>query len=255
MIALLSPAKRLKELDRSEGPADGTRPPFMAKARKIMQDHARKEVAELVRLHKVSEEIARLNRSRNAEWLSRDGQGMVRAGDLFDGEVYRGLATDSWSAEDWQYAQKKVFILSGLYGVLRPMDLVLPYRLEMGSRMSVGQHKDLYSFWAGELPQFIFDVSKNAPIIDLSSAEYIKAADSLENRSLFHKVDFLEDKRDGTPPRSIQVHLKKARGLLAHFIVRSRVGNLTDLRSFNTSGYSFDPGRSSGTNTVFLRSI
>jgi cytoplasmic iron level regulating protein YaaA (DUF328/UPF0246 family) len=68
-------------------------------------------------------------------------------------------------------------------------------------------------------------------------------------------VDFLEDKSDGRPPRSIQVHLKKARGLLAHFMVRSRVDNLTDLRSFNTSGYSFDPGRSSDTNTVFLRSI
>lgn len=255
MIALLSPAKRLKEIDRSEGPAEGTQPPFLAKAREIMQDHAGKEVAELVRLHKVSEEIARLNRSRNAEWLSRDGQGMVRAGDLFDGEVYRGLATDGWSAEDWQYAQNKVFILSGLYGVLRPMDLVLPYRLEMGSRMSVGKHKDLYSFWAGELPQLIFDMSKNEPIIDLGSAEYIRAADSPENRSLFHKVDFLEDKSDGRPPRSIQVHLKKARGLLAHFMVRSRVDNLTDLRSFNTSGYSFDPGRSSDTNTVFLRSI
>ena len=255
MIALLSPAKRLKEMDRLKASSEGTQPLFLEQAKEIMRDHVRKDVAQLVRLHKVSEDIARLNRTRNEEWLSRDGQGKVRAADLFDGEVYRGLATDRWSQEDWQYAQNKVFILSGLYGLLRPMDLVLPYRLEMGSRMSVGQHKDLYSFWSGALPQTIFDLSKNRPIIDLSSAEYIKAADLGKISELLHKVDFLEDKKDGRPPRSIQVHLKKARGYLAHYMVRARVSNLAELRSFNTSGYSFDPDRSSATNTVFLRSI
>jgi len=255
MIALLSPAKRLKEIDRLKGFTEGTQPPFLTKAQEIMQGHAKKGVNELVHLHKVSKEIAGLNRTRNAEWLGREGQGMVRAGALFDGEVYRGLATDCWTQEDWEYAQNKICILSGLYGFLRPMDLVLPYRLEMGSKTSVGRHKDLYSFWAGELPQKIFELSKNEPIIDLSSAEYIRAADSAENRKLFHKVDFLEDKRDGRPPRSIQVYLKKARGLLAHFMVRSRVDDLKALRSFNASGYSFSSELSSDTNTVFSRSI
>ena len=196
MIALLSPAKRLKEIDRSEGPEEGTQPPFLEKAREIMQDHAGKELAELVRLHKVSEEIARLNRSRNAEWLSRDGQGMVRAGDLFDGEVYR----------DWpqKFGQRRIGnMLRIKYSSFRVyMVCCAPWiwcflSTGDGEQNVCGSAQRPLFFLVRELPQKIFDLSKNAPIVDLSSAEYIKAADSPENRSLFHKVDFLEDKRDG----------------------------------------------------------
>lgn len=252
MIVLLSPAKRLNDHSDTASPWS-SEPSFLEGSRTIMKRLASKSPKQLQQLQGISTALAEENYERNQAWLEKEGKGEIAAVQLFDGEVYRGLAADKWTEVSQRYAQDHLRILSGLYGWLRPFDQVLPYRLEMGTALSIGRKMNLYEFWKGQLRPALLDLAKNGTILNLASTEYIRAVDPSFFKGQIHHVDFLEDKGEGKAPRPIQVFMKQARGMMASYVIENHIVRVEDLIGFCEKGYQFDPTRSSSSKTVFLR--
>lgn len=252
MIVLLSPAKRLNEHTEISSQQISV-PSFLEGSKSIMKRLADKRPKQLQQLQAISSALAEENYQRNQVWLQKEGEGEIPAVYLFDGEVYRGLAAPAWKEATKLYAQDHLRILSGLYGWLRPFDHVLPYRLEMGTALSIGRKKNLYDFWQEKLRSALTDLAKERPVLNLASAEYFRAVDPSFFKAQIHQVDFLEDKGDGGAPRPIQVFMKQARGMLANYVLENQIERVEDLAGFMEKGYQFDPSRSSSSKTVFLR--
>lgn len=173
---------------------------------------------------------------------------------LFDGDVYKGLDAWSLSAADLTWAQDHVAILSGLYGLLRPLDLAAPYRLEMGSRLKTARGKDLYAFWGDRLARRLDAMLEGHPepvLLDLASQEYNSAIDGRVLRARRVEVQFKEV-REGKA-RVISFFAKRARGLMARFLVTQRVDRVQGLRDFAAEGYAYAPELSSDASLVFTR--
>ena len=171
----------------------------------------------------------------------------------FNGDVYLGLDAKSFTKPELNYAQKKIRILSGLYGVLRPSDAILPYRLEMGSKVSIGNSKSLYQFWQNRVTEEILKElgEKNNYILDLASKEYSKV---LHKKALSKPVitPVFKDYKNGTY-KIISFFAKKARGLMANYVIRNRVTTLEQLQQFSLDSYYFVPELSSELSPVFHR--
>jgi hypothetical protein len=255
MIVLLSPAKRLVT-DRTQIPATEIQPPaFLDMSQSIMNELKALSPKELQKLQGISPELAEINWQRNQNWTvpAHDEKASTYpAVHMFDGEVYRGLNAQAWKANDRRLAQQKLRILSGLYGVLRPFDAVLPYRLEMGTALKVGKQKSLYDFWRNQLKNTEGLLGKGEMIVNLASAEYFKMTEPLLESAEVHNVQFLEQ-RLGSNPKPIQVYVKKARGLLANYIIQNNIESLDGVRSFKVENYTFSTERSNSSTTVFIR--
>ena len=254
MLTLLSPAKKLN-MSAYDGAVPVTQPRLQDDLRSIAATAKNQSQGDLKRLMHLSDNLAKLNRDR-FEAFDLDGraEGMKPAGLAFDGDVYWGLEAGSLSDDDLAYAQDHLRILSGLYGLLRPMDAIQPYRLEMGTKLGNERGANLYDFWGDRIAaQIESDLGGHAEpvVLNLASNEYFKAVRPKTFGPRTIEVKFLEAK-DGKS-RPVQYYTKFGRGLFARWVVRNRVERADDLKDFNAGGYTFQPARSDEDVLVFER--
>ncbi len=254
MLVLLSPSKAL-DYDRPAPTQRHTRPELLdhtADLLKITRDLSVDDLRDLMHL---SEDLATLNRDRFQSFeLPFTPDNAKPAALVFDGDVYKGFDANSLSEADLLWAQDHVRILSGLYGVLRPLDLMQPYRLEMGTRLENARGKDLYAFWRDTLTPWIADDARRHPepvIVNLASNEYSKAV-RLKKLGVPVVTPRFEDEKDGKA-RVISFFAKKARGWMARWIVEHRATRAEQLEGFDTGGYTFVPEASTAEVPVFRR--
>ena len=254
MLVFISPAKNLDY--ETPVPTDIYTQPQMLDDSQSLITHCRKlSPAKIASLMKISDKLAGLNADRYASWhtpfdMSNAKQAML----AFNGDVYTGLDAASFSQADFEYAQQHLRILSGLYGVLRPLDLMQAYRLEMGTKLDTGKNKNLYQFWddriTKKLNQAIDDQGDNV-VINLASNEYFKAVKpKVLNAEIFTPV--FQDCKNGQY-KVISFFAKKARGMMARYIIQNRVTDISQLKDFDTAGYEFSEQKSQGNELVFER--
>lgn len=230
-----------------------TEPLFLQKSEKVMGKLSKLKPRQLSKLQSISDNLANLNWTRNQEWTAhpvKENQ-TCPAVLTFNGDVYQGLQARTWDEETLNYAQNHLLILSGLYGVLRPLDQIMPYRLEMGTDLSVGRSKNLYEFWKKDLAEFAKTLDKEHPVINLASNEYYKAWQTAGIKNPMVEVKFLDEKNGKYKP--IQYYVKKARGTMAAWIMRNRVDNTKTLLTFDADGYGYNDGLSTENELVFTR--
>ncbi len=254
MLILLSPAKTL---DFSPPPA-GVRPtrPRLSKDTAALVERCKQlGPAELGRLMKLSDSLARLNHERFQQMTPRPKRDNSKPALLaFQGDVYRRLDAGSLSAGDLDWAQDHLRILSGLYGVLRPLDSIQPYRLEMGSRLETSRGRNLYEFWGDRLVGLLNSELRERPapaVINLASNEYVKAVPAERLAAPMIEVRF-QELRDGKL-KTIGFSAKKARGLMARFIIENRIEEPAGLREFALDGYRYKPRQSTDHDLLFAR--
>lgn len=254
MLVLLSPAKNMN-FDPLTYELDHTQPELMSDARKLAGTAKGLTVGELQSLMGINDDLARLNYERFQSFKARQTpQNALQAALAFNGEVYRGLDARTLGREDLAWAQDHVRILSGLYGALRPLDLIQPYRLEMGRRLKTGAGSTLYDFWDDRITRLLNKAVKKSGsevVLNLASNEYFSAVkrDKLKGRLV--TVDFKEV-RMGVA-KSLMVYTKKARGLMARYVIERRLNDPEDIKDFTVEGYRFNSTLSKGDKWIFTR--
>jgi len=252
MLILLSPAKQLNFEPRGHAPT-ATQPALMDRTRELAKVTGRLSARDLKSPMRLSDDLAELNRERFKAFDPDNHEGRPAAM-AFNGDVYRGLDAPSLSADDLQWAQQHLRILSGLYGALRPLDTMQPYRLEMGTRLKTKKGASLYEFWGDDIRdelQSQLDEQDEKLVVNLASNEYAKAArlDTLDARVI--NVDFKEEK-DGQL-RMLMVYVKKARGMMARWIIENKITSAEKLSAFDGEGYRFDAEGSTPDTLLFTR--
>jgi len=254
MLTLLSPAKKMN-MDPAQTGLDTTHPRFGDDTKTLAKLAKAKSADDLKALMHISDNLAKLNADRfKAFNLDGRSNSSKAAGLAFDGDVYWGLEAKSLSDDDLSFAQDHLRILSGLYGILRPMDIIQPYRLEMGTKFENPRGKNLYAFWKDSLaPALTDDLSDHADktIVNLASNEYFKAVNPKALETKVISAKFLEEK-DGKS-RPIQYYTKFGRGLMARWIIQNRVDRVDGLKDFNANGYKFNTALSAEDLLVFSR--
>jgi cytoplasmic iron level regulating protein YaaA (DUF328/UPF0246 family) len=256
MLTVISPAKRLDEEPRAlPAGLEPTQPAFAADAAKLARIARGLSVADLRKLMAISEPLAKLNAERFAAFSAKPDIAAVKpAAFCFDGDTYAGLEARTLDADALRWAQDRLRILSGLYGLLRPLDLIQPYRLEMGSKLANPKGADLYAWWGNRIARALNVAAAEAGtdiLVNCASQEYFCAVDAKALKIRVITPVFLEGR--GAEAKVISFFAKKARGAMARFIAEHRLTNAEDLRGFDTGGYAFAPDRSSGDRLVFLR--
>jgi len=250
MKIIISPAKTFSILDRSLENIKKTEPIFPKQTKKLITELQKISQENLEKLMKISPKIAELNLARYQDWEKNNLKRRQSALGIFDGDVYRGLQVENFSQENWQTAQEKLLILSGLYGILRPLDLIQPYRLEMGTRLKIDEIKNLYELWQPLLIQY-FSQEKDEIIINLASQEYSKAIQFEKISQQIITPVFKTWKNNQW--KIIAIHAKRARGLMANFIIKNNLKNINDLQKFSQENYNFLPKESTKNELVFGR--
>jgi len=254
MLMVISPAKTL---DYQSAPSTQTfsQPEHLAQSSELIALLREMPPAQISELMQLSDKLAALNVARYASWqppfsLDNAKQALL----AFKGDVYSGLAAEAFDEQDFAFAQTHLRILSGLYGLLRPLDLMQPYRLEMGTRLAGSHGKDLYAFWgariSGWLNHALAEQGDNL-LLNLASNEYFSAIkkDALDARII--DTEF-RDLKNGQY-KIISFYAKKARGLMARFVIKQRVRQVEALKAFDAEGYYFSPEHSAENRLVFLR--
>jgi len=252
MLVVISPAKRL---DWEPVDVTPTLPDFQKEAN-TLASHARAlTLAKLKSLMDLSDDLAKLNRDRFKAFQDRSTQENAKpAMFAFAGDTYMGLEAKTLDPDSIRYAQDHLRILSGLYGLLRPMDAIQPYRLEMGSRLKTRRGTNLYDFWR-DVPAKALNAAAEANgsefLVNCASQEYFGAVDLKQLKLRLIEPVFMEVKSG--KPKIVSFFAKKARGSMARFIVENRVTDVESLKDFTTGGYRFDLDSSEGDRLVFLR--
>lgn len=254
MLTLLSPAKKLN-FDPAATALAPTPPRLTGDIKELAKVAKRQSADDLKRLMHISDNLAKLNAER-FKAFNLDGQSnsAKQASLTFDGNVYWGLEAKSLSDDDLKFAQDHLRILSGLYGVLRPLDAIQPYRLEMGTKLETKRGKSLYDFWGSTIGETLSeDIRAHADrtIVNLASNEYFKAVDKSVLDSHIIEAKFLNVK-DGKA-RNLMYYAKFGRGLMARWIMQERVDRASGLKDFSLEGYSFDKTASTESLLVFSR--
>lgn len=264
MLFLLSPAKTLDYDTPVPKPLlkKATEPAYTAQAAQLIEVLRERSVSDIGWLMDLSEKLATLNVQRYADWQpTATPQNSKPAVLAFDGDVYDGLQAKTLSTADLNWAQQHLVILSGLYGVLRPLDRLQPYRLEMGTALANPRGKDLYAWWGDTVAEHLNalqaeggeSAEKGAPVIvNLASIEYAKVALRPALRATVVDCVFEETNPDGSH-QIISFFAKKARGLMARYAIEKRVKSVRALRNFDSAGYALDRKASSATRLVFRR--
>jgi len=253
MLTVLSPAKSL-DLDPAPEALPHTIPALVDEAEKLVAVCRKKSTKKLMALMSISEKLADLNRERFAAWIPEHTPLVGKqAALLFAGDTYRGLDAKSLSDDDLDWSQDHVAILSGLYGVLRPLDIAQPYRLEMGSRLKTRRGDNLYGFWKGRITDRLVEQladHDDKTVVNCASNEYFSA---LQRKKLdVLDVDFREVRGDGRL-QTISFFAKRARGGMARWIVQNRVDSRDAVRGFDGDGYAFQEDLSDENTFVFSR--
>lgn len=254
MLTLLSPAKKLN-LNPASTRLSPTVSVFPKDTTELAKVAKKQSADDLKRLMHISDNLAALNAERfKAFNLEGKSNSAKQAALAFDGDVYWGLDANNFSDETLEYAQDHLRILSGLYGVLRPLDGIQPYRLEMGTKLETKRGKSLYAFWGDKIAQKLTEdmqVHADQTIVNLASNEYFKAVDKKTLDRPIISAKFLNVK-DGKS-RALMYYAKHARGEMARWIMENRVDRADGLKDFNLSGYKLDAKASSDTELVFSR--
>ena len=255
MIHLLSPAKSLDF--NQETPLDEySVPNYLENSEKLIKKLSKFSHKKLKSLMSISDDLARLNADRYSEWKGKREIGATsrQALFVFTGDVYQGLDAKTLSKSSIEYAQNHLLILSGLYGALRPLDIIEPYRLEMGTRLKVGRPNNLYEFWGSQPTDLINDQLKNQhekTIINLASNEYFKVVNSKKlDGDIISPV--FKDAKNGQY-KIISFFAKKARGLMSRYIIDNKIANSDELQGFDLDGYRFNSEMSTRNKPVFTR--
>lgn len=252
MLVVISPAKKLNENCDASLIPKFTLPSRLDSSKKIVSTLRKYSSKSLGKLMNVSEKISNLNYERYIKWSVPFNKSNAHpALLLFQGDVYKGISADDFEKDDFAFAQKSLRILSGLYGILKPLDLIQPYRLEMGTQLKIGKHKDLYHFWGNEITSQINKDKNNEYLINLASAEYFKSIniDSLKPKLI--NIVFKEKRNDSF--KIIGIHAKKARGLMSRYIIKNKISNPEKLKKFNYEKYKYNSKLSSSNDWVFTR--
>jgi cytoplasmic iron level regulating protein YaaA (DUF328/UPF0246 family) len=255
MLILLSPAKSL-DYESPLATKKSSVPRLVEESERLVDIMRHKSPAELAEMMKISDELAHLNWERFQEWEPDFDAGAARPAILaFDGDVYRGLgARERFGERDFTYAQRHLRILSGLHGLLRPLDLIHPYRLEMGSRLDTDRGTTLVEFWGDRITRLINeDLESVTPkvVVNLASNEYFQSVDTANLAGRVISPVF-KDEKNGTY-RIISFFAKAARGEMAAWLLLNRVKTIKGIRGFDVNGYRYDPAQSSPDAPVFLR--
>ena len=253
LFAILSPAKTLDMTASADTSISTTRPRLATRTRTLAEALQDYSPARLGKLMSISEKLSRENADRFAAFGSRSNP-RAAAAMCFRGDVYQGL--EAWTLKDKAIAwlQDHVRILSGLYGILRPLDVIQAYRLEMGTQLKNEQGKDLYAFWGDDIAGIIrkdMKAAKATTLVNLASDEYSKAARLDELDAPIVNVKFLQV--DKGKAKFISFYGKHARGLMARWMAENRPRTVSDLGKFNSQGYRFAKGDSSDDQLVFTR--
>jgi hypothetical protein len=252
MKIVISPAKSLN-FEKAIPVSTFTEPQFLKQAIIIQNTLKKKKPNQLSELMDISEKLAELNWQRNQEWQTPFTKDNARqAIYAFDGDVYTGLDVYSLPSDKLSVLQDKLRILSGLYGLLKPLDLTQAYRLEMGTSMAIGKTKNLYEFWKKTITENLNEeLQKEELFINLASNEYFSAIDVKLLKVPVITPEF-RDYKDGKL-KMISFFAKKARGLMVRYILDTNAETLEDLKGFNYEGYAFDANLSRGNTLVFTR--
>ena len=254
MLVVISPAK---SLDFETAPVTDTYslPGFIDQSATLIDRMRELSSPDIEQLMGISAKLADLNFGRYLNWSPEfTPENAKQAVLAFKGDVYQGLEAETFSQQEFDYAQDHLRILSGLYGVLRPLDLVQPYRLEMGIKLSNANGKNLYEFWGDQLTEALnqqLDSVNSDVLVNLASNEYFK---SIKRKKLNATVvtPAFRDWKNGQY-KMISFFAKKARGLMSAWIIRNQINDSADLVNFNMAGYRYDPDRSTPSDPVFLR--
>ncbi|MBK6264405.1 peroxide stress protein YaaA [Marivirga sp. S37H4] len=254
MIAILSPAKSLDFEKRFDLASSNVR--FKKEINTLIGVLKEKSTQEVQELMSISEKLAQLNVERYDNFKKSTPKHAKQAALAFQGDVYQGMHAEDFSEREHEFAQKHIRILSGLYGILRPMDLIQPYRLEMGTQLKVGEHSSLYSFWGDKVMNELkkdLKAQGDKVLINLASNEYFKVINrpGLRKQLQVIDVEFKDLKNDQY--KIISFFAKKARGLMARYIVKNELSKVEDLKAFDYEGYMYDEKDSSPTKLAFKR--
>ena len=254
MIIVLSPAKTLDY--EFESTHEYSVPAFLNQSSKLIGELKEKEPKDIASLMGLSDKLATLNYDRYQSWsaskkVSVDSKPSML---VFKGDVYQGLKAEDLSKSEMKFAQKHIRILSGLYGILRPLDVMKPYRLEMGTKLQTSQGKNLYEFWGNKVQKNVLDELNNHKsdlLINLASKEYFTVLGKLPEEINVVTPTF-KDYKNGKY-KIISFYAKKARGLMARWIIQNKVSDFESLSNFNLDGYKYSKAESAATMPVFLR--
>jgi uncharacterized protein len=251
MLILISPAKTLDLTPQA--PVAGTKPQFLTQANRLAKHAQSLPAAKIAKLMSISPKLAETAHGYFAQWKAKfDAKGTKEAVFAFRGDVYIGLDADTLSEGDLQFAQERLRILSGLYGVLRPLDLIQPYRLEMGIKLSGDYGKNLYDYWGDAIAKSLTKEGEgDATIVNLASQEYFAAADRPALKARVITPAFKE--RHNGKYQVLSFFAKKARGMMARHLIESRAESLDALRRFRAEGYRFNAELSTEDEPVFTR--
>lgn len=254
MILVLSPAKTL-DYDSDLPYEATTQPDFLQESQElidVLKDH---DVDDIQSLMKISEKLAVLNVDRYQTFETPFTVANARAAIFaFKGDVYRDLSFREYEPDDFEFMQEHVRILSGLYGILRPLDLMQPYRLEMGTRLQTPKGKNLYEFWSSKISESLNDAMEEQDddiLLNLASEEYFKSVDRGTLKGRIVNVVFLDSKKGKY--KIVSFYAKRARGMMTDYIVRNHIDDPESLKAFDTAGYYYSEERSSPQEMVFLR--
>ena len=254
MLIVLSPAKSLDYKSPAKVKAS-TLPEFISESAKLIADLKKLSPQEVANLMGLSDQLAALNVGRYRDWSKKfTEENSKPAIYAFDGDVYDGFDVKTLDAKAIAFAQDHIRILSGLYGALRPLDLMQPYRLEMGTSFKNARGKDLYAFWGERVTDSLKQVleqQKKPVLLNLASEEYFKV---LQAKNLDCPVisPIFQDGKDGKY-KIISFYAKRARGLMARFVVENRITDAADLKGFNLDGYKYVPSESKPEKPLFRR--
>ncbi|CUI57844.1 peroxide stress protein YaaA [Cognatishimia activa] len=252
MLVVVSPAKRL---DWDPVAQDTTTPALHDEAEKLVKTTRNLTLGDLQKLMHLSPDLAKLNRDRfKAFEMEPDDFATRPAMYAFAGDTYVGLEAKTLDPEEITWAQDHLRILSGLYGVLRPLDAIQPYRLEMGSRLKTRRGKNLYEFWRDELSKNLNAQAEDLgtdTLVNCASQEYFGAVDPTALKLRVITPVFMELKNG--KPKIVSFFAKKARGSMARFMIQKRITEAENLKDFDLGGYAYQPDMSEGDKWVFLR--
>ncbi len=254
MLAVISPAKRL-DFKAPSISAKYSLPVFLDESKQLIKVLRNKSPADISRMMNLSSNLADINYRRYAEWQTPFDSGNAKPAALaFKGDVYLGLQAESFSPGDFAWAQNHLRILSGLHGILKPLDLIQPYRLEMGTKLTVGRRRNLYDFWGSKVTDALNEVlntQKRPILINLASHEYfgVVKPEKVDARIITPSFKDLKNGRY----KFLSFYAKKARGLMTRYIVENRISTLKALKEFNVAGYYFSESQSRGDHWTFLR--
>lgn len=254
MIFVISPAKSL-DFNKAINTEIHSKPIFSSEIKTIIKELKKLSVNDISKLMNISPKLAEINFERYKNFSNNFNlQNSKQAIAVFDGDVYSSIDASKYSKDEFNYAQENVRIISGLYGILKPLDLIQAYRLEMSTKLSFEKYLNLYNFWGDKISKSLkseLSSMKNKVIINLASDEYFKAVKDHGSELKIINITFKEKKSDGY--KIIGIFAKKARGLFIHYAIKNKISEIDDLKKFNLGGYSYIKEISSPSNIIFHR--